>query len=94
MVKKMLGYNGKILYINMSASKTEVKDLDPKIAEDYIGGVSLSAKLIYDMLSDADYEALKNDPFSPVNPIVFATGPLTGTATPSSSRYPSREYRH
>ena len=87
MVKKMLGYNGKILYIDMSASKTEVKDLDPKIAEDYIGGVSLSAKLIYDMLSDADYETLKNDPFSPVNPLVFATGPLTGTATPSSSRY-------
>ncbi len=83
----MLGYNGKIAYIDMSAAKAEIKDLDPKMAEDYIGGVSLSAKLIYDMLSDADYETLKNDPFSPVNPLVFATGPLTGTATPSSSRY-------
>jgi len=39
------------------------------------------------MLTDADYETLKNNPFSPVNPLVFATGPLTGTATPSSSRY-------
>ena len=84
---ELKGYNGKVAYVDLSTSNVEVKDLDPKIAEDYIGGVGLSAKLMYDMLKEEDYEALKNDPLESVNPLIFATGPLTGTATPSSSRY-------
>ncbi len=87
MSEKLKGYNGKIAYINLSSQSIDVKELDPKIAEDYIGGVSLSAKILYDMLSEADYETLKKDSFSSINPIIFATGPLTATATPSSSRY-------
>ncbi len=83
----MLGYNGKIAYVNLSDQKVDIKELDSTIAESYIGGVGLSAKLIYDLLSEGDYEILKNDPLANVNPLVFATGPLTGTATPSSSRY-------
>lgn len=86
-MEKLLGYNGKIAYIDLSALKVEIKDLDPKIAEDHIGGVGLSVKLTYDLLSDEDYTTLKEDPFSSINPLIFATGPLTGTATPSSSRY-------
>ena len=83
----MLGYNGKIAYINLSSSNIEIKDLDPKIAEDYIGGANLSAKLTNDLLSDADYKTLKTDPYAEINPVIFSTGPLTGTAIPSSSRY-------
>ena len=86
-MEKLLGYNGKVAYIDLSALKIDVKDLDPKIAEDYIGGVGLSAKLTYDLLSEEDYTKLKENPFSIINPLIFATGPLTGTATPSSSRY-------
>ncbi len=84
---KLNGYNGQIAYVNLSDSKVEIKDLDPKIAESFVGGVGLSAKLTYDLLKDADYDALKKDPLAPVNPLIFATGPLTGTLTPSSSRY-------
>ncbi|MHA1273989.1 MAG: aldehyde ferredoxin oxidoreductase family protein [Promethearchaeota archaeon] len=83
----MFGYNGKIAYINLTDREVKIKDLDPKIAEMYVGGVGLSAKLTYDLLSDEDYEILKKDPFDSRNPLIFATGPLTGTATPSSSRY-------
>jgi len=84
---QLFGYNGKIAYIDLSNQKIDVKDLDPHIAEKYIGGVGLSAKLTYDLLTDKDYEILKSDPFAGNNPLIFATGPLTGTATPSSSRY-------
>ncbi|MFX1324783.1 MAG: aldehyde ferredoxin oxidoreductase family protein [Promethearchaeota archaeon] len=84
---KLFGYNGKIAYIDLSASKVKVKDLDPRIAEDYMGGAGLSAKLMYDLLSENDYEILRENPLSSINPIIFATGPLTGTTTPSSSRY-------
>jgi len=84
---KLYGYNGKIAYINLSSLDVEVKDLDPKIAEDYLGGAGLSARLTYDLLTESDYQTLQKDPLFSKNPLIFATGPLTGTATPSSSRY-------
>jgi aldehyde:ferredoxin oxidoreductase len=86
-MNQLFGYNGKLAYINLSKKSFEIKDLNHAIAEQYIGGVGLSAKLTYDLLSDKDYENLKSDPFIAINPLIFATGPLTGTATPSSSRY-------
>ncbi|MFX1377152.1 MAG: aldehyde ferredoxin oxidoreductase family protein [Promethearchaeota archaeon] len=84
---KLYGYNGKLAYINVSSSNIEIKDLEPEIAEDYLGGVGLSAKLTYDLLTKDDYQTLQKDPLSSVNPLIFSTGPLTGTMTPSSSRY-------
>jgi aldehyde:ferredoxin oxidoreductase len=87
MSEKLLGYNGKIAYINLSEKKFEIQDLDPQIARDYIGGTGLSAKLVYDFLSEDDYVTLQKDIFSDRNPLVFATGPLTGTIVPSSGRY-------
>ena len=86
-MEKLYGYNGKIAYIDLGSMNVEVKDLDQKIAEDYMGGAGLSAKIMYDLLSEDDYQTLQKDPFSFVNPLIFATGPLTGTMTPSSSRY-------
>jgi aldehyde:ferredoxin oxidoreductase len=64
-----------------------VKDLDPAMAWDYLGGTGLSARLTFGMLSEKDYDTLRNDPFSPVNPLIFSTGPVTGTIRPSSGRY-------
>jgi aldehyde:ferredoxin oxidoreductase len=83
----MFGYNGKIAYINLDDHKINTKKLTPEIAEEYIGGVGLSAKLTYDILQEKDYETLKQNPFSGKNPLIFATGPLTASITPSSSRY-------
>ena len=87
MSEKLIGYNGKIAYVNLSEQKVDIKELDPQIAKDYLGGAGLSAKLTHDLLSDADYATLKNDPFSDINPVIFATGPITGTMRPSSGRY-------
>ena len=84
---KLYGYNGKIAYINLSELDVEIKDLNSKIAEDYMGGAGLSTKLTYDLLTENDYQTLQKDPLASMNPLIFATGPLTGTMTPSSSRY-------
>lgn len=81
------GYNGKIAYVNLSEQKTEIKDLDPQIAEEYLGGTGLSSKITYDLLSESDYNILRVDPYSEINPLIFATGPVTGTVRPSSGRY-------
>ncbi len=87
MSEKIIGYNGKIAYVDLNNKKWETRDLDPQIAKDYLGGTGLSAKLTYDVLSDNDYDTLKNDPFNEINPLIFATGPVTGTVRPSSGRY-------
>ncbi|MBD3256527.1 MAG: aldehyde ferredoxin oxidoreductase [Candidatus Lokiarchaeota archaeon] len=87
MVENLIGYNGKIAYINLKEKKVDIVDLDPKLAEEYLGGTGISAKITYDMLSPEDYEALKDNPFSGINPLIFATGPVTGTLRPSSGRY-------
>jgi len=87
MSENLIGYNGKIAYINLTNQVVDVKDLDPQIAKDYLGGTGLSAKITYDLLSEKDFETLKNNPFSEINPLIFATGPVTGTIRPSSGRY-------
>ncbi len=87
MSESLNGYNGKIAYIDLDNQKINIKDLDGLIAKQYLGGTGLSAKLTYDLLSDDDYEVLKSNPFSAKNPLIFATGPITGTIRPSSGRY-------
>ncbi|MFX1424952.1 MAG: aldehyde ferredoxin oxidoreductase family protein [Promethearchaeota archaeon] len=84
---KINGYNGKVAYIDLSTSNVDLKNLELELIEEYLGGAGLSAKLTYDLLDDDAYQVLKNDPLASVNPLIFSTGPLTGTATPSSSRY-------
>jgi len=87
MSENLIGYNGKIAYVNLTDQVVDVKDLDPQIAKDYLGGTGLSAKITYDLLSENDYGTLKNNPYSEINPLIFATGPVTGTIRPSSGRY-------
>ncbi|MFX1388528.1 MAG: aldehyde ferredoxin oxidoreductase family protein [Promethearchaeota archaeon] len=87
MSKEFYGYNGKVAFINLSHQNVEIEDLDGTIAEQYLGGTGLSAKITYDLLSEEDYDILKEDPFYEKNPLIFATGPVTGTIRPSSGRY-------
>jgi len=74
---KMEGYAGKILYVNVSgpggnlAVRTE--PLDATILRRLIGGRGYGAYLLYQLTTPA------TDPFHPENPIIFSTGPLTGT---------------
>ena len=58
-----------------------VEDLDRKTAEQYIGGLGLGAKYLYDEIDPA------STPLSPENKLLFATGPLTGTGAPAGNRY-------
>lgn len=83
----MEGYNGKIAYVDLTNKEVRSEDITQELIEQYIGGVGLSAKLTYDLLNEEDYETLKQNHLAESNPLIFATGPLTGTATPSSSRY-------
>jgi aldehyde:ferredoxin oxidoreductase len=75
------GYTGKILKVNLTEREIESIPLSEKLAEDYIGGVGISAKVISDMARPG------MDPLDGSNPLIFMTGPLTGTIIPWSGRH-------
>ncbi len=77
----MYGWRGKILRVDLTTGGLKEENLDMKVAKDYIGGRGLG---IYYMNKEVDPRC---DPLSPDNMLVMATGPLTGTATPTGSRY-------
>ena len=74
------GYVGHYLYVDLTEQKVERRPLDEEAIKYYIGGNGIGVKTLWD---GADKEA---DAFDPKNPIIFASGPLTGTLWPASSR--------
>jgi aldehyde:ferredoxin oxidoreductase len=78
---KYKGYTGRFLKIDLSDGKIEAIPLLEQLAENYIGGVGFAAALINDMLVPAA------DAFDESNPLIFMTGPLTGTMIPWSGRH-------
>lgn len=77
----MYGYTGKILRIDLSTTKVTEENLHEKDAETFIGGKGLGAKLFFDNFDPTV------DPFSPDNPLILCTGPLTGTTAPTGGRW-------
>ncbi|MEN8171566.1 MAG: aldehyde ferredoxin oxidoreductase family protein [Chloroflexota bacterium] len=70
-----------ILKINLTTQKTELYNVPPDWQRDYLGGSSLAARMLYDHLTP------DLDPLSPEAPLLFLTGPLTGTAGPAVGRF-------
>lgn len=77
----MSGYIGKLLRVNLTAKTVKVDNLDLKEAVKFIGGRGLGTKILSDEM-DPSVDAL-----SPENKLLFMTGPLTGTNTPTGGRY-------
>jgi len=76
-----MGYTGKILEIDLSKGTHEVKELDMQLARRFIGGKGLGAAILHRMTEKG------TDPLGPDNPLIFMTGPLTGTTAPTSGRW-------
>jgi aldehyde:ferredoxin oxidoreductase len=76
-----LGYMGKLLRVDLSSRSWRVEPLDPLLAEGYLGGRGLAARILYDEVPAGI------EPLSPANKLLFLTGPLVGTVSPSSGRY-------
>jgi aldehyde:ferredoxin oxidoreductase len=73
-----LSYAKRILYVDLTTGKTETKPLKEELAKQFIGGIGLGMRLFLDNSKPG------TDPFSPENPLLFITGPLTGTMAPSA----------
>lgn len=74
-------YNGKIARINLTTGDIKTESLDLEMAKKYVGGRGLGTKIIY------DEGIAKVDSLSPENKLVYATGVMTGTQSPTSGRY-------
>lgn len=73
----MLGYAGRILHVDLSSGKTWTEPLKEELAKKYIGGIGIGMRLYLDNSEPGI------DPFSPENPLVVATGPLSGSMVPT-----------
>jgi aldehyde:ferredoxin oxidoreductase len=77
----MGGWTGKALRVNLTSGDIRAEDIPPEWLQEYVGGRGLADHYLYEEMDPA-VEAL-----SPENKLIFATGPLTGTAAPCGSRY-------
>lgn len=74
-------YYEKLARINLSTGEIKVEALDLDLAHKFIGGRGLGTKILY------DEGCATVDPLSPENKLIYITGPMTGSASPSSGRY-------
>lgn len=76
----MSGWWGKTLVIDLWKRKAVDLRLDANLYTSFIGGRGLAVRLLWDLTP------LGVDPLSPFNPLVIATGPLSGLPIPSSGK--------
>jgi aldehyde:ferredoxin oxidoreductase len=76
----MFGWTGRFLRVNLSRGKAVADAYDATIARNFLGGRGFAVKILWEELSRG------TDALSPQNKLVFAAGPLTGFALPSSGK--------
>ena len=77
----MNGFCGKMLFIDLTKGESEERPLSQEMAEQFIGGYGIGAKVLFDMMKPGA------DALGPDNIIGFATGLLNGTGALFSGRY-------
>jgi aldehyde:ferredoxin oxidoreductase len=70
-----------ILKVNLSNGEFSRFSVPRSWEEQFLGGASLAARLLYDSLTR------DLDPLSPPAPLLFLNGPLSGTAGPAAGRF-------
>ncbi|MFX0184142.1 MAG: aldehyde ferredoxin oxidoreductase N-terminal domain-containing protein, partial [Candidatus Hodarchaeota archaeon] len=76
-----MSYANQILRINLKTKEIKKEPLDLEIAQQYLGGRGYAVKILYDELKPGI------DPLKFANKLVIMTGPLTGTNSPTTSRW-------
>ncbi len=75
-----LGYNGKILRVNLTTKTITTEALKEEMCRKYLGGAGFVAYYLWNELKPGI------DPLGPENKLIFALGPLTGHILPGASR--------
>src|SRR5580765_6796575 len=77
----MYGFHGRLLHIDLSTARSSWVDLDEARLRAFLGGIGLGTSLLYEFAPPAV------DPFSPGNPLIFASAPLVGTGLTTTAKY-------
>ena len=77
----MYGHVGKILIADLSDKTYVIRDLDPEWARDFLGGPSLGARYLYELMP------AKTPAFAPESVLGFVSGPVNGTKSLMGGRY-------
>jgi aldehyde:ferredoxin oxidoreductase len=76
----MNGWNGKTLWVDLTAGRLETRATDPNVLRSFVGGRGLNDWVLFNRVTPG------TDPLAPENVLAFAVGPLTGTPLSSTSR--------
>jgi aldehyde:ferredoxin oxidoreductase len=76
--REMYGWTGKILKVDLTRGRVWREDFPQELLHSYLGGRGLGMRLLRDRF--------RLDPFDPEMPLIFAVGPLCGTAAPATAR--------
>lgn len=76
-----MGWQGKILRVNLTTGTVTPEPLNMAWAETYIGQRGLGTKYLSEEIDPAV------DPLAPENKLIFATGPLTATGVSTGGRF-------
>src|SRR4030065_2834951 len=74
----MFAYAGKILRVDLTSGEKKPEPLSEQMAKSYIGGIGLGIRLLRDNSNPG------TDAFNPDNPLIYCTGPLSGTMGPTA----------
>ncbi|MEE8542021.1 MAG: aldehyde ferredoxin oxidoreductase N-terminal domain-containing protein, partial [Desulfobacterales bacterium] len=77
----MQGFYGRILKINLNEKTFQAETVNDQVYEKYLGGKGLASHLLYELNPPGV------GPLDPDNCLIFATGPITGSAIWGSCRY-------
>ncbi|MDI6824143.1 MAG: aldehyde ferredoxin oxidoreductase family protein [Bacillota bacterium] len=78
--ERWCGYAGRVLRVDLDTGRSTIEPLDREAARRCLGGRGLNMQVLYDEVHP------EVDPLSPENRLMFATGPLVGTAFSGASR--------
>jgi aldehyde:ferredoxin oxidoreductase len=77
----MYGFHGQALHIDLSTGRSSRVDLEERRLRAFLGGIGLGTSLLY------EYAPPGVDPFSPANPLIFASAPLVGTGLTTTAKF-------
>jgi len=75
------GFHGRLLAIDLDSGQNSYRDLEESRLRGFLGGIGLGTSLLY------DYAPPGVDPFSPANPLIFASAPLVGTGVTTTAKF-------
>jgi len=73
------GYVGRVLRVDLSTGELTKDSIPKETLRQFLGGAGLATKMLFDE-APRSYEAI-----APGNPLIFMTGPLTGTLAPGTA---------